>query len=133
MNPPDWFTTLIANGLARLYSLNLEGCPAADVLPATRIVWQESIWTHLQHADLTHYLDAPRLTRAFESLYVNSIRWPSPAMFLRALPPRPEPKRPPALPPGAMSAEEQARRTLTNLRNRELLGLRQSVAAGGDA
>lgn len=135
---PDWFTKAIADGLARMYALNLDGCPAADVLAGTQRVWAEDLWERLKHGEPTVTEDLPRIREAFRRLRTSCMRWPAPAQFLRELPPR-RVKRPdmPALPPGKLPDAERARRIIEGNLRREACGFRRVAAppqrTGGQA
>lgn len=122
MGIPKWFSATIADELARLYAINLEGCPAGDVFEATVASWVDDLWAHLGHKDITTNTDRPRLLEAFRRVRLNVKRWPSPRTFLEHLPARKEPRRPKRL-TGPMSQQERARRLLRIERDRAALGL----------
>jgi hypothetical protein len=99
MSPPEpWFRSAIAQGLVRLVALSLPGTPPADTIELTREAWIEALWPTRAWDER---LDALRLAEAFRALMITAERWPSPVHLLRALPPRPEPRRLPAPEPDA--------------------------------
>lgn len=112
---PGWFRQTVADALTRMYALNLEGCPGADVLEGTTAVWVEDIWACVVHSAPTAEQDQDRFVAAFRELRLSAKRWPSPAALLEKLRPR-EQKRPLALPRGDIGEEERARRILENAR-----------------
>jgi hypothetical protein len=107
MPVPPWFSTLIGEGLAALYLLCLEGCPAADATPAVRALWINVLWSS-RRVDWHEEADASRIKAAFAGLCGTCTRWPAPVRFWEALPSRPAP-RDPALPSRIFSLEERKR------------------------
>lgn len=87
---PDWFNDAIVDGLQGLYSLCLQGAPAAEVMEATTGVWITVLWDASNTA-WDEVLDPPRIAAAFHKLALTSERWPAIPMLRRAMPPRPEP------------------------------------------
>lgn len=86
--PAAWFHNAVIDGVQLLYSLALNGGPAAEVLPLTTTGWIQTLWrargTWVQH------LDTPRLQAGFVSLAGACDRWPAPRHLLDHLPARPE-------------------------------------------
>lgn len=102
---PTWFSTLIREGLATLYTLSLDGYPAADIVGATTNVWIQSLWNSPRrgwHMEA----DTPCIRAAFASLVGTSHRWPTPARFWEVLPAR-APSEQTALPARVFSLEER--------------------------
>jgi len=122
MGIPRWFSATIADELARLYAINLEGCPAGDVFEATVTSWVEDLWAHLQRDDININIDRPRLLEGFRRVRLNCKRWPAPRTFIEHLPTRAEPRRPKRL-TGPMTPTERARRLQRIERDRAALGL----------
>lgn len=89
----DWFHNIIVDGISRLYSLSLEGAPAADVLPITTSVWVATLW---DAGAWDESLDSARMKAGFVRLERSLTRWPPPRKLLDELPPRPEQKALPA-------------------------------------
>lgn len=102
--PADWFVEIIAEGIAKLYVLRLEGHPAADTLDGVEMVWVEALWYGNRVWDES--LDAKRLRQAFVGLAQTLTRWPAPRVLLDHLPARPKRQ---ALPKPEISEEEKAR------------------------
>lgn len=86
---PAWFSQLIGQGLASLYLLGLDGCPANDSTARVCSLWANALW-----AKRRWYEDADQdcIRSAFVSLCNSAKRWPAPAVFLEHLPQRPPPK-----------------------------------------
>lgn len=80
-----WFYPCLAQGLAKLYVLRLEGAPAADTLQGVAQVWAEALWQR----QAWQPADEQRIAQAFSSLAAKNKRWPVPAELLEALPIRP--------------------------------------------
>lgn len=86
---PQWFTSLIAEGLAGLYLLNLDGCPASDSTSTVCSLWARLLWAKKQwHQDA----DSALIRATFVTLAQSSHRWPAPSVFLDHLPSRAPPK-----------------------------------------
>lgn len=83
-----WFNNLVVTGLQQLYSLSLQGCPAAEVLPLTAVSWVEALWRARPWVEA---LDAARLAVAFTALAAAAERWPAPRQLLHHLVARPAP------------------------------------------
>lgn len=84
---PQWFSTLIREGLASLYTLCLEGCPAADILTATAEFWSRDLWNSPRRG-WHEEADTPCIRLAFERMRQSCHRWPAPARFWELLPDR---------------------------------------------
>lgn len=83
---PAWFAAEIRTGIATLYTMSLEGCPAADVVTATANLWVSDLWSD-RRCDW-HESDAERIRNAFHRLRTNSRRWPQMSDFMAFLPAR---------------------------------------------
>jgi hypothetical protein len=125
--PPAWFLKTVNEGLAKLYALCLDGCPAADALKGTAWVWSEALWDAIQYGPPSADVDADRLASAFRTMCRTLERWPAPAILLRHLPPRVAPRRDPALPLGDIGNAERARRRSVVARACESAGLESPV------
>lgn len=101
---PPWFDRAIRTGIARLYALGFERCPAADMLEATVQVWAEDLWD--LRAGTWVEADAARFDEAFYRLRTRQRVWPQMADLIAALPSRPEPV---ALPAVVLTEEQQQR------------------------
>jgi len=119
---PDWFAQTISEELARLYALNLEGCPAADVLETTTRSWVDDLFEHLKHSQLDARVDRPRIRTAFRKIRLSNKRWPAPRTFLEYLPERPQQKRLTRF--VECTPEELQRRMVRAEQDRAALGLR---------
>jgi hypothetical protein len=86
--PAPWFSQLIAECLATLYLLNLEGCPAADSVGKTARIWERMLWEK-SYNGWDEGKDDPRIRAAFKSIAHRCKRWPNPAVFWEHLPNRP--------------------------------------------
>jgi hypothetical protein len=71
-----------------LYSLSLEGSPGADTLPVTGEVWVRDLWDSRRRYWMEDG-DVQCIRQAFATLRQTCTRWPTPAKFWDALPPRP--------------------------------------------
>jgi hypothetical protein len=78
---------LIREGLATLYLLNLDGCPAADTVGKTASIWVEFLWRS-RRREWHMEADTPCIHEAFSKLVATSHRWPAPARFWECLPER---------------------------------------------
>lgn len=123
---PTWFSTLIGEGLASLYLLSLEGCPAADATPAVGRLWTADLWNSPRR-NWHMEADEPCIRKAFETMRQTCSRWPAPAKFWEVLPNRAPPKDA-ALPSRVFSLEER-QRNLERLRETvdQLLGGKESA------
>lgn len=110
---PAWFSTLIGEGLASLYLLSLEGCPAADATPAVGRLWTSDLW-HSKRRAWHMEADEPCIRAAFTTLRQTCTRWPAPAKFWEVLPSRAAPTDA-ALPSRVFTLEER-RENLRKLR-----------------
>lgn len=86
--PAAWFHNAVIDGVQLLYSLALNGGPAAEVLPLTTTGWIETLWR--ARGSWEQHLDAQRLQAGFISLAGACERWPAPKQLLDHLPARPE-------------------------------------------
>jgi hypothetical protein len=89
--PAAWFTAAIASGLQALYAINPDGCPGADVFPATIQVWASDLW-HSPRRFWHEGEDKPCILVAFATLRGTCQRWPTPAKFWEVLPSRKAPE-----------------------------------------
>ena len=87
MSAPAWFQTRIDTGLQRLYTLSLQGSPAADVLAFTAETWVSVLYPARRWEQER---DLPRLTEAFRLLAGQVERWPTPKALLDCMPAVPE-------------------------------------------
>lgn len=119
---PQWFSTLIREGIASLYLLCLEGCPAADILSATGEFWIRDLWNS-RRREWHLEADAPCIQAAFEKLRQTCHRWPAPARFWECLPER-KPVEGHSLPGRVISMDER-RENMKRLAKmgEELLGI----------
>lgn len=85
---PAWFSAEIAAGLQAIYALSPEGCPGADVLPATIGVWARDLWASSRRG-WHQQADTGCIRSAFSRLRSTCERWPTPAKFWPLLPNRP--------------------------------------------
>lgn len=124
--PAEWFVEVIAEGIAKLYVLRLEGAPAADTLDGVEMVWVEALWYSGKVWD--EGLDYDRLRQAFVYLVQTMTRWPAPRMLTDHLPARPKRRELPTPPP---TAEERARAEAQLAKLRELMkGIKVGVPRG---
>ncbi len=100
--PETWFEKRIRRGLAALMTLRMEAHPPADTVEATAKVWAQALWPGRAWSE---ELDGGRIGEAFRRVALHETRWPTPAVFLRYLPARPEPVRLPPPPPTAAQRE----------------------------
>jgi hypothetical protein len=112
---------LIGEGLASLYLLSLDGCPAADATPAVGRLWTADLWNS-QRRDWHMEADGPCIRSAFETLRQTCHRWPSPAKFWEVLPSRKPPED--TLLPARVFTLEERRENLKRLAkiSEQLLG-----------
>ena len=99
-----WLEREIARGLQGLLALRLNGAPADDSVTLTLDVWLAALDSHA--VSWSEYADAPRIQRAFRTLYRLCDRWPAPRHFLDNLGNR---DPPPSLPAPRISQEERER------------------------
>lgn len=78
--------------LAALYLLNLDGCPAADVVEKTAKLWVRVLWQK-PHGGWDKDADTSRIRAAFSDIAENCVKWPQPAVFWDKLPRRPSPTK----------------------------------------
>lgn len=125
---PAWFSTLIGEGLATLYLLNLEGCPAADSTSPMASIWVNTLWNTTRR-DWHMEADTPCIRAAFATLAGTCHRWPAPAKFWEVLPSRASSEQT-ALPARIFSMEER-RENIRKLREigEKLLGGKAEDAA----
>lgn len=101
--PAAWFERRVKRGLAALLTLRLEGHPPADVVEATARVWAQALWPGRAWDEAR---DGGRIGEAYRLIALQETRWPTPAVLLRYLPPRPAV---PALRPPPVDAASYAR------------------------
>lgn len=106
-----WLEREFARGLQGLVALRLSGAPAEDSITLTLDVWLAAV-SSLARGWHEH-LDAPRIRKAFATLYRTCDRWPAPKQFLDCLEHRPPP---PALPAPVMT-EEQRQKNLQRIQH----------------
>lgn len=111
---PEWFRTVVAEGIAKLYILRLEGAPAADTLEGVEMVWLETLWNCGKGWDEAQ--DAARIRRGFVVMARRCSRWPAPGELLTLLPPRPQKEKLPS--PERTERERQtARRSMNTIKH----------------
>lgn len=86
MNMGSELQKAIVDGVTGLMVLRLRGSPAADTVPSTAKIWIAAIAARPIAWD--EKLDLPRIRAAFVELAATCDHWPSPAEFMRVLPPR---------------------------------------------
>lgn len=83
-----WLEQALADGLAALLTLGLDGAPAADIVCRTADVWRFAVE---KSGCRVEAVDRPRVTQGFASLLQQPLkRWPEPAALVACLPRRPE-------------------------------------------
>lgn len=85
-----WLKREIAKGVTGLLALRLDGAPAADAATKTADIWLVAM---TKGREWNEEQDAPRIAKAFETLFANCERWPPPALLLRELPIQPVEQR----------------------------------------
>ncbi|WP_429885358.1 hypothetical protein [Geoalkalibacter halelectricus] len=115
-----WLEAQIADGLAALLTLGLDGAPASDIICRTADVWRLVV----EKAGVTiEEVDAPRLRAAFTTLLRQPHkRWPDPAALVAHLPRRPERQKLDE-PPISEAEREAGRRRLKELREQLAKGM----------
>lgn len=78
-----WLEREVASGLMALVALRLDGAPAADAITRTLDVWLVALSKGSKREE---HVDAPRIRKAFETLFATCERWPAPAQLLREMP-----------------------------------------------
>ena len=78
-----WLEREVASGLMALVALRLDGAPAADAITKTLDVWLVALSKGSKREE---HVDAPRIRKAFETLFATCERWPAPAQLLREMP-----------------------------------------------
>lgn len=76
----------IVDGVMGMVALRLRGSPGTDTAASTAKLWIAAIASRPIAWDTN--LDMPRIHAAFVQLAATAEAWPSPAEFIRALPPR---------------------------------------------
>lgn len=82
---PDWFKKELTAGLQLLLALNLEFAPASDAILATASAWVKVLYKKLPLENNAENIK--RIRQAFYDLSVECERFPTPARFLKSLPP----------------------------------------------
>lgn len=82
---PDWFKKELTAGLQLLLALNLEFSPASDAILATASAWVKVLYKKLPLENNAENIK--RIRQAFYDLSVECERFPTPARFLKSLPP----------------------------------------------
>lgn len=85
-----WLKREIAAGVSGLLALRLDGAPAADSAIKTAEIWLIAM---TKGRDWNEAQDAPRIAKAFKTLFASCERWPPPALLLRELPVEPVEQR----------------------------------------
>lgn len=86
---PDWFKREITAGLQLLVVLNLKFAPASDAILATASAWVKVLYRKIPLANTQTNVN--RIRQAFYDLSVECEEFPTPARFLKSLPPYKEP------------------------------------------
>jgi len=105
----DWLRGRIADGLAALVALGLDGAPGADVIRRTADVWHHVM---AGRCDI-EAVDAPRVEAAFSGLIQVAGKWPEPKAIWAHMPRRPAAHALPETPP---RSEEETQRGLARAR-----------------
>lgn len=86
--PESWFEDSILDGLSQLFSLGLQGTPAAELAPITAKTWAKALWKQPVRWERDH--DLWRLESAFIAvpMRLDTNRFPSPKELYLALPER---------------------------------------------
>ncbi|MFZ0871577.1 MAG: hypothetical protein WAM90_12745 [Rhodanobacter sp.] len=79
-----WIENEILLGFQKLMTLGLDRQPAADLIEGTLLTWVEAV-THGKRWEQDR--DTNRIRDAFATLAATCNVWPSPAVFLLAVPP----------------------------------------------
>lgn len=113
----DWLRGLIADGLAALVAMSLDGAPGADVICRTADVWH-----HVMAGSCNvETIDSQRVKAAFSGLLKNVDSWPEPKAIWAHMPRRPQQERLPE----PQRSEEDCQKALKGLAE-----MRQRVAGG---
>jgi hypothetical protein len=113
----DWLRGLIADGLAALLTLGLDGTPSAEVIPRTADVWH-----HVMAGSCTvEEVDSQRVKAAFSGLLKAVEKWPEPKAIWAHMPRRPQQE----LLPEAPRSEQDCQTALNSLRE-----MRQRIIGG---
>lgn len=83
----DFIQQEVAIGIQHLYVLRLQGAPPEDGIALTAKVW---IGALKKKYKTWNEEDKGRISKGFDSLILEVTRWPSPAMLIEHIPPRPE-------------------------------------------
>lgn len=86
--PQNWFEDAILDGLSQLFSLGLQGTPAAELAPITAKTWAKVLWK--QPIGWVSDADAWRIDKAFTALMGRVDRFPAPKDLLTTMPERKE-------------------------------------------
>lgn len=85
----DWLRTLIADGLAAMVAMILDGAPGAEMICRTADTWQ-----HVMVGSCTiEAVDSARVKQAFSRLLKAVEKWPEPKAIWSHMPRRPEQER----------------------------------------
>lgn len=107
MTERRWLERELARGLQGLVALRLNGAPAEDSITLTLDVWLAAVSGMAR--GWHEHLDAPRIRKAFATLYRTCERWPAPGQLLGCLEHRPVPA---ALPVPAVTEEQRQKNLL---------------------
>jgi hypothetical protein len=109
----DWLRTLIADGLAALLTLGLDGTPGAEVICRTADVWH-----HVMAGSCNiETVDSTRVKQAFSGLLKAASKWPEPKAIWAHMPRRPHQERLPD-PPRSEQDCQTALKSLEQMRQR---------------
>jgi hypothetical protein len=114
----NWLRTLIADGLAALLTLGLDGTPGAEVVCRTADVWH-----HVMAGSCNiEAIDSTRVKQAFSGLLKTVEKWPEPRAIWAHMPPRPHQERLPD-PPRSDQDCQTALKSLEQMRQRVVGGM----------
>lgn len=99
--PQNWFEDAILDGLSQLFSLGLQGTPAAELAPITAKTWAKVLWK--QPIGWVEDADTWRIDSAFTMLMGRIDRFPAPRDLMFTMPER---KKLTAIPAPKQSEEE---------------------------
>jgi hypothetical protein len=124
-NPvPAWLWNTFMDGLSKLFSLRLDGSPPEETLEVTAMTWIEAC---CYGRTFEANRDRERLNEGFRLLLRVAERWPAPALFLKCVPERREPKPEPSATAKAAPPNDAApwpAYSPTVLRDRLMMSLR---------
>ena len=84
MHNDSWINDVIRQGLVKMLSLRLNGCPPDDMIELTARTWLETV---TDGREWERGRDESRMRAAFVTLAKIRETWPAPKHFLEAIPP----------------------------------------------